>query len=127
MKRLFFLLPLLLLLGGCGPRVPTVLAGSLEIYQGGKIVSMRQLTNEEVMAFAEWFVATPDGWKPHTGTVTPVTLVRLHHPDEAVSSLNILPASAILRNASGQFEKALSPQEATQLQAMIAGTKKRPL
>jgi hypothetical protein len=123
MKQLIPALALTLLLSACGLRVPTITAGSLEIYQNGKIASIHQLKAEEVMALAEWFQASSAGWKQTAAVHPPATIVRLRHLDDNATVLNVLPAAAIVTNASGQYEKILSPEEEAHLRFIIGETK----
>jgi len=111
MTKLICALALALLLSACGLNVPNAASGSVELYQGGKMTSLRQLTPVEARAISDWFKANRSGWNSSFVSHTPDMMIRLRHSNRETTVINLFTTTAIVSNSGGQFMKTLTDEE----------------
>jgi len=110
---------LALFLAGCKFTLPQVSSATLEQYNTGRALEVRELTPNQVRALTDWFSLHGSGWSSSVVSYVPTLLVRAKHTYGDTSVINIMSNMVVVYNRSGQYQQQFTPTELAEIRRIV--------
>jgi hypothetical protein len=104
---------------GCDLDVPPISSAKCTTYVAGSPGPQKELTSTQLHALNTWLSEHRSEWSRTAVTHAPRTLVWIRHKDGEASSLNLWPSLLIASGPLGQYQRALTEDEARTLTRIL--------
>lgn len=110
---------MLLLLVACNFALPPLSSAVVERHSSGKQVASVELNQAQLTALSAWFAQRSSGWSSSVVSYVPALVVRAKHSNGEVSVVNVLGATVIVYNSSGQFTQQFAEPDLAALNNIL--------